>query len=111
MKNIVITGSSNGFGKLTALTMARKGHKVWATMRSANEKNLKAKEELLSIASAEGLKINVLEGTYFDKEHAWTKVIVQSKNAAYALTLSYKAEDRIKGKQARQRMIDSIELK
>ena len=61
MKNIVITGSSNGFGKLTALTMARKGHKVWATMRSANEKNLKAKEELLSIASAEGLKINVLE--------------------------------------------------
>ena len=57
------------------------------------------------------LKINVLEGTYFDKEHAWTKVIVQSKNAAYALTLSYKAEDRIKGKQARQRIIDSIELK
>ena len=61
MKNVVITGSSNGFGKLTALTMARKGYKVWATMRSANEKNLKAKEEILAVAREEGLRIDVLE--------------------------------------------------
>ncbi len=61
MKNAVITGSSNGFGKLTALTLARKGYKVWATMRNADGKNLESKQELLTTARAEGLALEVLE--------------------------------------------------
>ena len=61
MKNVVITGSSNGFGYLTALTLARKGFKVWATMRGTEGKNAAKKEELLAIALKENLLIEVLD--------------------------------------------------
>ena len=41
-KTVVITGSSSGFGYLTTLSLARKGYKVWATMRNmSNQKCLK----------------------------------------------------------------------
>ncbi len=61
MKNAVITGASSGFGKLSALTLARKGYKVWATMRSPDEKNKEKKEELLTIAKNENLAIEVID--------------------------------------------------
>ncbi|TSE08299.1 MULTISPECIES: SDR family oxidoreductase [Aquimarina] len=61
MKNVVITGSSSGFGYLSALTLARKGYKVWATMRNVESKNSLKKEELLKIAQQENLKISVVE--------------------------------------------------
>ena len=61
MKNVVITGSSSGFGYLSALTLARKGYAVWATMRNVDGKNAEKKESLLNIAAAEGLNISVLE--------------------------------------------------
>ena len=61
MKNVVITGSSNGFGNLTALTLARKGYKVWATMRNPEGKNAPKKEELLTIAKKENLSLEVIE--------------------------------------------------
>jgi short-subunit dehydrogenase len=61
MKNVVITGSSSGFGYLTALTLAKKGYKVWATMRNTETKNASKKEELLAIAKQENLKILVIE--------------------------------------------------
>jgi len=61
MKNAVITGSSSGFGYLTTLTLARKGYKVWATMRDSNGKNKDKKTELESIALNEDLSIRVAE--------------------------------------------------
>lgn len=61
MKNVVITGSSNGFGYLTALTLARKGYKVWATMRKPESKNAPKRDELLSIAKNENLAIEVID--------------------------------------------------
>ncbi len=61
MKNVVITGSSSGFGYLTTLLLARKGYKVWATMRNAKTKNASKKEELLAIAEKEDLNISVIE--------------------------------------------------
>jgi NAD(P)-dependent dehydrogenase (short-subunit alcohol dehydrogenase family) len=51
---ILITGSNSGFGKLAALTLARQGHSVIATMRSV-EKG----EALLAEAVNEGLDIEL----------------------------------------------------
>ena len=49
---ILITGSNSGFGKLAALTLARQGHHVIATMRSVDKGAV-----LLAEAAAEGLDI------------------------------------------------------
>lgn len=57
MKNILITGSSNGFGFLAAKAIAQKGHKVWASMRNSATKNLEKKEALESFSD----KITVLD--------------------------------------------------
>ncbi|MCG8330342.1 MAG: SDR family oxidoreductase [Chitinophagales bacterium] len=57
MKNILITGSSNGFGFLAARAIAQKGHKVWASMRNSATKNLEKKEALESFSD----KITVLD--------------------------------------------------
>lgn len=59
MKTILITGSSNGFGNLAALTLARKGYNVWATMRDVNGKNKAKKEEFERIATEESIAITV----------------------------------------------------
>ena len=61
MKKVIITGSSSGFGYLIALTLARNGFKVWATMRDSNGKNRKTKEKLESLAIEEQLALKVAE--------------------------------------------------
>ncbi|AWW74703.1 short-chain dehydrogenase/reductase [Erythrobacter sp. KY5] len=57
-KSILITGCSSGFGRLAAEDYARKGAKVFATMR-----NLPRAEstELTALAEAEGLDLHVIE--------------------------------------------------
>ncbi len=54
MTRILITGSNSGFGKLAALSLARGGHGVVATMRTV-EKG----DELRGIAATEGLPIEI----------------------------------------------------
>ena len=61
MKKVLITGSSSGFGYLTTLTLARKGHKVWATMRDSNGKNSEKRKEFEALAKEENLDITVAE--------------------------------------------------
>lgn len=61
MKTVLITGSSNGFGYLSTLTLARKGYNVWATMRDANGKNKAKKEAFETIALKENISITVAE--------------------------------------------------
>lgn len=51
---ILITGSNSGFGKLAALTLARQGHDVIATMRSVDKSSA-----LVAEAEAEGLGIEI----------------------------------------------------
>ena len=48
MKNVIITGSSNGFRLKAAKDFADKGNKVFATMRNPNGKNANAKADLES---------------------------------------------------------------
>jgi NAD(P)-dependent dehydrogenase (short-subunit alcohol dehydrogenase family) len=50
----LVTGTSTGIGLAIAVTLARAGHKVIATMRNVN-----AADELRKISSAEGLPVTV----------------------------------------------------
>ena len=61
-KNIVlITGTSSGFGRLTAETRARQGHTVFASMRNIAGRNATNSAELRALAEAEGLSLHVVE--------------------------------------------------
>ena len=54
MAKIVVTGTSQGIGLITALTLARAGHTVYATMRNPGRA-----PELAEIAAKEGLPVHV----------------------------------------------------
>src|SRR5713101_4843195 len=56
MAVVVITGCSTGLGPLTALRFARRGDRVYATMRGAPRGR-----DLLGAAAAEDLDVRVLE--------------------------------------------------
>ena len=56
MKTVLITGTSKGIGLETALTFAREGYKVFATMRNPNSTS-----DLKNKINAESLDITILE--------------------------------------------------
>lgn len=58
---VVVTGASSGFGKLTVLELARRGHTVVATMRDADGRNGQVRNELIEAAKAEANALQVLE--------------------------------------------------
>lgn len=58
---VLITGSSSGFGRLIAETLARKGLRVFATMRNVKTRNAAAARELEELAKRESLELQVLE--------------------------------------------------
>jgi NAD(P)-dependent dehydrogenase (short-subunit alcohol dehydrogenase family) len=58
---VLVTGSSAGFGKLFALTLARNDYIVFATMRDPAERNANNASELHEIAARESLPLHVLE--------------------------------------------------
>lgn len=62
-KTIFITGTSTGFGKLTATTLANAGHTVIAGMRNVAGKNRMAAEELAAIANIEVVEIDLTDDT------------------------------------------------
>ena len=59
--NILITGTSTGFGRLTAQTLAKDGHKVFATMRGVAGKNQIHANSLKAWATSNGVDLHVLE--------------------------------------------------
>jgi NAD(P)-dependent dehydrogenase (short-subunit alcohol dehydrogenase family) len=60
-KNVLITGTSTGFGRETAERLARRGDIVFATMRDVSGRNAQHRETLEGLASDEGLRLRVLE--------------------------------------------------
>lgn len=58
-KNIFITGTSTGFGKLTAITLANAGHSVIAGMRNTTGKNAAVARELGAMANIEVVDIDI----------------------------------------------------
>jgi NAD(P)-dependent dehydrogenase (short-subunit alcohol dehydrogenase family) len=58
---VLITGSSTGFGRLFADTLARKGHTVFATMRDPGGRNAKNASEIRALAEKDSLPMSVLE--------------------------------------------------
>jgi len=59
--NVLITGTSSGFGLLTTKTLAKKGHTVFATMRGSTGKNAVAASEIKAFAEKENAKVHVLD--------------------------------------------------
>jgi NAD(P)-dependent dehydrogenase (short-subunit alcohol dehydrogenase family) len=57
----LITGTSSGFGRLIALTLARQGYEVHASMRHLDHKNASAGRQLQRIARTENLALDVVD--------------------------------------------------
>jgi NAD(P)-dependent dehydrogenase (short-subunit alcohol dehydrogenase family) len=60
-KTIVITGCSTGFGREAAMAFARRGDRVYATMRGIAGKNAENASYLTKIAADESIDLRVLE--------------------------------------------------
>ena len=58
-KKIFITGTSTGFGKLTAITLSNAGHTVIAGMRDTKGKNEAVARELAALPNVEVIDIDV----------------------------------------------------
>jgi len=59
--NVLITGTSTGFGRLTAQTLAKDGHTVFATMRGVEGKNQVHANSLQAWATSNGADLHILE--------------------------------------------------
>jgi NAD(P)-dependent dehydrogenase (short-subunit alcohol dehydrogenase family) len=60
-RTVVVTGCSSGFGRQVSEQLARKGDRVYATMRDTAGKNAEITHEVQALAAAEGLDLRVLE--------------------------------------------------
>lgn len=60
-KTVFITGTSTGFGKLTATTLAYAGHTVIAGMRNTTGKNQAVAQELAAIPNIEVVEIDLTD--------------------------------------------------
>lgn len=59
--NVLVTGSSTGFGALIVRTLARAGHRVFASMRGVAGRNSAAAEALLDWGKEERVALSVVE--------------------------------------------------
>jgi NAD(P)-dependent dehydrogenase (short-subunit alcohol dehydrogenase family) len=67
---ILVTGSNGGLGRLMSQTLARRGHRVFASMREVDGRNASAAADLAELASRERLPLSVLELDVRDDDSA-----------------------------------------
>lgn len=60
-KTVLVTGSSSGFGRLIAETLAAKGHTVFASMRAVTGKNAEHARSLRAWAESAKARLHVVE--------------------------------------------------
>src|SRR5262249_26999623 len=92
---LLVTGASSGFGRLIAETAARKGYRVFATMRNSTGKNAPIAGELRDLAKRESLWLRAIEldvTNDISVEHAVAEVVRETgrinvlvNNAGYGL--------------------------
>jgi NAD(P)-dependent dehydrogenase (short-subunit alcohol dehydrogenase family) len=58
---VLVTGAGSGIGRAVATVLARAGHVVYASMRDIASRNRERAEELLALAGAEGVQLDVVE--------------------------------------------------
>jgi len=58
---VVVTGCSSGFGRQVSEQLARRGDRVYATMRGTEAKNAKIAGSLRALAAAQGLDLRVMD--------------------------------------------------
>jgi NAD(P)-dependent dehydrogenase (short-subunit alcohol dehydrogenase family) len=60
-KIVLVTGSSSGFGRLTAEALARAGHTVYASMRDIAGRNAENAAELTGLSARESIDLRPVE--------------------------------------------------
>jgi len=84
-KSVLITGCSSGFGRLTALHLARGGANVVASMRNTQGGKRPEAQELADIAAKEKLKLAVVEIDVTDEATVASGVAAAQKLAGGTL--------------------------
>jgi NAD(P)-dependent dehydrogenase (short-subunit alcohol dehydrogenase family) len=77
---VLVTGTSSGFGRLIAETLARKDFQVFATMRNVKGRSAAAAREIVELGKRESLSLQTLELDVADDvsvESAVSKVVLQ----------------------------------
>lgn len=80
-KTVLITGCSTGFGRTSAEAIARKGYRVFATMRDSTGRNRSHREALESLAKQDNLPLRVLEMDVTNEESV-TSAVREALNSA-----------------------------
>ena len=84
-KSALITGCSSGFGRLTALHLARLGGTVVASMRNLRGGARPEAQELAAIAEAENLKLSIVEIDVLEDDQVAAGVAAAEEIAGGAL--------------------------
>src|SRR5579864_5352253 len=58
---VLVTGASTGFGRLTSVTLARRGYTVFASMRDVAGRNRTHAADLEELSRKENLRLRVVE--------------------------------------------------